>query len=1026
MTGQPVRVLTNILAAFLLVFGLMFSCLVSAETATKKKSATKQNPKILILHSYHPGKKWTKSISLGISYRFKHSIFANAEISTDYMDTKRNPGSEYLKKLADIYRHKYPASRKFDLIITVDDRAFYFLLDQGSSLFPDTPIVFCGINYYVPEIIKRSPRHITGVLEQVPAMETVVAAKRIHPKRNKVYIICDNKLLTSRAILQDVGKQLAHLKDSLAIHYLCNLSLSSLLQKVKDLKQDSFILLLTFNQDAKGNFTSSDTVLEQICEVSPVPIYTVYGIFSGRGVVGGRMIEGKEQGKAAADLAIQILQGKDPRDIPVVSQIPTTFQFDWNRLQKYKFNKNNLPPNSIIIHRPVHEYPKFLKWLPLIILVVLVQFGFIIALLFISRRESRIREELSQSERKWRSLTENLPDIIFRIDRQGHYQYINSAVERSFKIKAEDFIGKTARQLKLPESMHDPESNEILAVFRDGKMRTRVEEVNTANGLMILESRFAPEHDESGNIIHVLGISRDVTEQKQAIRELSLRQFILENSHLAIIILRADGAVYFSNKTAEDLLGYTHKELETTNIDQLKLWRKKITINKLLPTLRDELFRRSETIYTSPDNSETPMEITLNYMSVGSEEYICMFLNDITRRRKHEEELRHAKELAEQSDQLKSTFLANMSHEVRTPLNGILGFAELLKYSDAEKEETQKYIDIIYESGNTLLKIIDDILDISKIEAGQIKIVKSSFSLNRLIEELFMLFEHKILSSDGKIKLKLARNESQPEYVIHSDEVRLRQILTNLIGNALKFTSEGYVEIGLKNQAGHIVVYVKDTGIGIPEEKQKIIFDPFRQAEDSISRTYGGTGLGLAIVQSYAKLLHSEVFLKSTVGKGSTFYVKLPLDIQSKPVEKKVEKTVQTYNWEGKKILVVEDDRTSFLFLNKLLTQTNADILHVESGQRAIESCQNNQDIDIVLMDVRLPDLNGLEATRNIKSLRPNLPIVIETANALSADKEESKQSGCDGFLTKPINKEELLSTLQKLLYPDSQSEKSE
>lgn len=649
-------------------------------------------------------------------------------------------------------------------------------------------------------------------------------------------------------------------------------------------------------------------------------------------------------------------------------------------------------------------------WCPLFAVcavVMLLLQGLLIAMLLRARRnERRMRNELSKSEQQWRSLTENLPDAIFRIDRAGNYHYVNpEALERSLKIKAGDLIGKTSRMLKLQDDRAG--QSDIMAVFKDGRMRT-VEERHPG-GDVVLETRLVAERDGGGGIAYVLGISRDVTGERLAARELGIRQLILEHVNVAVLMLRRDWSVYFCNSSAAALLGIGLEELRGKNF-------MKLGFDPPLSELRvsDEVrLVRQEMEYLSPEGGRTPVEIILNRLEAGGETFFCVFLDDITGRRAHEDELRRAKEKAELSDLLKTRFLANMSHEVRTPLNGILGFAELLKYSDHESDDTRRYIDIIHDSGAALLGIIDDILDISKMESGQTKANAGEFVLDKLLSELHAVFSFK-LSKDRGLELALIPGDDRG-CVLCSDERMLRQILNNLIGNAIKFTASGRVEFGYVRKDQTVKIYVKDTGIGIPRDKHELIFEPFRQADDSIARAYGGTGLGLAIARTYARTLGGTLSLESEPGKGSTFYLEMPCRAAglAAPVQDVVPASAaetRKYDWRGRKVLVVEDDRISFLFISKIISSAGARVVHAGGGRAAVSLCAQEDYYDAVLMDLMLPDIGGMEAAAEILKLTPDVPVLLQSANVALG----GELGGCMAFLSKPINRGELLETLDR------------
>ncbi len=386
-------------------------------------------------------------------------------------------------------------------------------------------------------------------------------------------------------------------------------------------------------------------------------------------------------------------------------------------------------------------------------------------------------------------------------------------------------------------------------------------------------------------------------------------------------------------------------------------------------------------------------------------------------------ELQIAKNKAEESDRLKTAFLSNMSHEIRTPMNAIIGFSHLLKDPNMTKENLNNYIDIITERGNQLLNIINDIIDISKIESGKINIHKSACNVNKLFDELYTMFYNtKELVKKSHIELRSVKPDVYEDIIINTDATRLKQILSNLIDNAIKFTQAGFVEMGYSilemNESKKIQFYVKDSGIGISQENRNLIFNRFRQIDESHTRLFGGTGIGLSISQNLAELLGGDLIVDSKKGEGSTFYLTLPYESVKivKTPEEISKSDKKNINWENKTILITEDNPSSFLLLKIILGKTNANILHSSNGKEAVELCKTNPDINAVLMDIQLPVMNGYDATRKIKQNRKDLPVIAQTAHALAEDEIKSKKAGCDDYLTKPIQREKLFAVLSKYL----------
>ena len=340
-------------------------------------------------------------------------------------------------------------------------------------------------------------------------------------------------------------------------------------------------------------------------------------------------------------------------------------------------------------------------------------------------------------------------------------------------------------------------------------------------------------------------------------------------------------------------------------------------------------------------------------------------------KKKAEQELVIEKEKAEESDKLKSSFLANMSHEIRTPMNAIIGFSSLLIDPNITDVERIEFVELINSNGNSLLNLIDDIIDIAKIEAEKLTIETSNCYINKIIQELLFTFEDE-KNKKGKFNIELLSyfDNSDNNFSILTDTYRFKQVLTNLIGNAIKFTQEGYIKIGYEfTDSNFIKFYVQDTGIGISEEKLEIIFDRFRQVEDTHTREFGGTGLGLTICSNIIKLLGGNLWVNSEKGKGSTFFFTLPnlvpqdkaIEQQGIPVSKQVEETKM--QWADKNILIVEDFDSNYFYLDSILRKTNANLLWAKDGFEAIEICKSNNEIDLILMDIQLPEMSGYKAT---------------------------------------------------------------
>ncbi len=526
----------------------------------------------------------------------------------------------------------------------------------------------------------------------------------------------------------------------------------------------------------------------------------------------------------------------------------------------------------------------------------------------------------------------------------------------------------------------------------------------------------------------VAEIERLRSETELLLQEESFRA-IAENIPDIIMRFNSELEFLYASSGIFELTGIDSDEIVGKSIDKMLFddELKEIWKSDILHVFNDSLIvERIFSIDTDGITAYYDWRLIPEYNSSGDTVTVLALARDYTKQILDEQELIKAKEEAEISDKLKSAFLANMSHELRTPLNAIIGFSNLLKFPDLEDEERLEYINIISERGNDLLKLISDIIDLSKIESGSVAFTPSRFSVNDFLytayEEYSKLAEKKFHKS---IQHRLSIPNKTVDLWVNTDKLKLRQIINNLYENAMKFTNEGYVEIGYSTVSGGIELFVKDSGIGIPEEKQAIVFERFRQADDSHNKLFGGAGLGLSIAKKLVDMFGGNVRCESKVNQGTAFYVNLPLEYETKIDEGReayLQETEIGIDLHNRTILVAEDDVSNYQFLEKLLRHYGAEVLRAENGRIAIEMVADNPQISVIFMDIQMPEMNGYEAAKEIKLLRNDIPMIATTALTLNSENEHELDDMFVAHLPKPIIIHELESILNKIFAGDNEN----
>ncbi len=503
---------------------------------------------------------------------------------------------------------------------------------------------------------------------------------------------------------------------------------------------------------------------------------------------------------------------------------------------------------------------------------------------------------------------------------------------------------------------------------------------------------------------------------------------ILEISSIGIVVIDSDTKSLWLSVIAKEIMGY-QKGDAAISFEQFKA--------SILPEDRPVLEKSLHDIRNNSKNAELEVKIARNEGegrefrnivmiistltgNVGeSDNHLLISLKDITRQDKIRRDLIKLKEKAEESEKLKNFLLSNISHEIRTPMNSIIGFSELLNIGNLAFDKRLEYVRTIKNQGLLILRMLDDMVEFTRIETGKVTIRKSPCNIDLLINEILSVFnQFKHYQNKGHLEIKV-KYPAHRGLVVYTDPGRLQQLISNLISNSIKYTEKGWIEMGYQLTADQkIEFYVKDTGIGISRDLQKRLFGKSGEEDQSSGKTEG-PGLGLTIAKNLIKLMGGKIWVESELGQGSTFFFNIPFEEVPDTyhlMAPEEEFVMPSYTWKDKVILVVEDDEVNFRFIEAVLQDTSVQVLHARDGSQAVELCKTINKIDLVLMDIRMPGIDGYEATRQIRQFNRNVPVIAQTAFVLENELEKCKQAGCNDLITKPIEIKELFEKVDQFL----------
>ena len=497
---------------------------------------------------------------------------------------------------------------------------------------------------------------------------------------------------------------------------------------------------------------------------------------------------------------------------------------------------------------------------------------------------------------------------------------------------------------------------------------------------------------------------------------------ISTSANEAILLVDEKSNIKYWNPASELMFGYTYQEIIGNSLLKIMYAQGNLKIlhsgmKLFYETMTGMSDFKTELCGLKQNGNTFDIELSISETGIDGIPNYVLIIKDISTRKQYEQNLKKAKEAAEESDRLKSAFLANLSHEIRTPMNSIQGFAGLLKKENFNEEKRNQYLTVIRNNTDKLLHLFENILDISLLQSGNLKLYESDFSVQALIDKCSKKLESEaVVHQKHLVEMRIVNQITTKNLWLQGDLLRWEQVIFNVLDNAVKYTEHGFVELVFKQEENNFIIFVNDTGIGIDKEYLPSVFRPFKQVEEGIKRKFGGLGLGMAISSMLMDLMKGSIELVSEINNGTKVKIVFPLVKKASKIITPETITLEDASFEGKIVLIVEDEFSNYELLSESLSDTGVKILWAKNGQEAVNICKKNTNINLVLMDIQMPIMNGYEATKQIKAIQPNLPIVVQTAFALIDEEIKARDAGCDDYLPKPMHIENFNRIVQKYL----------
>jgi two-component system sensor histidine kinase/response regulator len=1005
---------------------------------------------ILTLSSYHAGFAWDDAIKQALTDELKPAD-NGLEFHFEYMDTKRANDDKYIQMLHDLFRYKYRKTRLATIIVS-DNFAFEFLRKYRDELFPEVPVVFCGVNFFRDKMLEGK-RLFTGAAENFDAASTLDIMLKLHPTTREIFVLNDADV-TGLAWADDIRSQISGRHPHLSIRYAEPMTRAQAIERVAALPSDTLVLIGVFLRDAAGEYVLASDFARQLSKASPVPVYALLDLYIGYGAVGGQIIDGYHQGALAAGIAKRVLAGEAADQIPVLKKNVARPIFDLQQLKRFGLAEKKLPEGSLILNRPYSFYEEHRGKIQV---AAGIASGALVLIIFLSIAlvaRHRAEAQLRDSQQRLALTLEAVNDGVWDWDVPTGKAIFSPRYFTMLGYQPGEFPQEYASwsgllhpddQAHVEQEIHRCTTSDAPYIV-EFRMRKK-----SGQWAWILARGKVVERHASGQPLRMLGTHTDITERKQA--EIALKtseerfRSLIESMAEGMVVIDREARISYANPQFRTMTGFSEATLQGIPLENLLSEKGKITFRAQMKMRRQGQASPYELEWLNNKGGTVLTQVSPKALHDADGQFVGSFgaISDITELKRTEQELlayqghleelvnartealEQAKTTAENANRAKSVFLSNMSHELRTPLNVILGFSALLRQNPSVSPAQRQTLDIITHSGTYLLNLINDILDMAKLESGYLQIQDVTFDLSTLTHDIGNLVKAQATAKGLHLQVEVA-----PELpsALRGDEGKLRQVLVNLLSNAIKFTDKGGVSLRLaplpKPDAFRLLIEVEDSGPGISPEDQARIFEPFAQiGEITVQK---GTGLGLSITRQFVELMGGRVSVSSQPGKGSCFRVELPLAIAdaaeiSGPTQatdiKEADAGVGGLQpgQPDYRLLVINAQPENAQLLSRPLEAVGFPVRIANSAAQGIELFLQWTP-QLIWMDWGTLVIDAGETTRRIRALKGGreVKIVALTTALFAGQREEILSAGVDDIIQKPCQSEQLFACLARQL----------